>query len=241
MASGWQALVSYTLATTTDTSSGTQCFCSANGTTSNSIGGINVAADYGQSDFDVRNSLAGVVSYRFPAPERGRFANGLLKDWQMDGLVRASTAPPYNPIALASSSVFGSYYTRPNVVPGEPFYLVDPVQPGGRRLNPAAFSVPASGQQGNLPRNYFRAFPIDQTDLALSRQISITERVNLYLRVEYFNIFNHPMFSPYGNIIVGSPDFGTITQTLNKSLSGLNPLYQIGGPRSGQLTLKLQF
>ena len=111
----------------------------------------------------------------------------------------------------------------------------------GRRLNAAAFSVPASGQQGNLPRNYFRAFPIDQTDLALSRQINITERVTLYLRVEYFNIFNHPMFSPYGNIFVGSPDFGTITQTLNKSLSGLNPLYQIGGPRSGQLTLKLQF
>ena len=128
-----------------------------------------------------------------------------------------------------------------NVVPGEPFYLVDPVQPGGRRLNPAAFSVPASGQQGNLPRNYFRAFAIDQADLAVSRQINITERVNLYLRVEYFNIFNHPMFSPYNNISVGIPDFGTITQTLNKSLSGLNPLYQIGGPRSGQLTLKLQF
>jgi hypothetical protein len=79
-----------------------------------------VATDYGQSDFDVRDSLAGAVSYRFPAPVRGRFANALLRDWQMDGLVRTSTAPPYNPIALASSSVFGSYYARPNVVPVNP-------------------------------------------------------------------------------------------------------------------------
>ena len=44
-----------------------------------------------------------------------------------------------------------------------------------------------------------------------------------------------------------SPQFGFSTQTLNSYLGsggqsgGLNPLYQIGGPRSIQLALKLQF
>ena len=241
MANGWQALVSYTLAKALDTSSGIQCLCSPSGNTSGSINSVGVAADYGPSDFDVRNSLAGAVSYRFPAPHWERVSNALFSGWQLDGLLRISSAPPYNPLVLASSPVFGPYYTRPNVVPGEPFYVAAPGQPGGRVLNPAAFSVPANGQQGDLPRNYFRAFPIDQTDLALNRRINLSERVSLYLRMEYFNIFNHPMFSPYPNIYVGTPGFGKVTQTLNETLSGLNPLYQIGGPRSGQLTVKLQF
>ncbi len=241
MASGWQALVSYTLARATDTSSGIRCLCGPSGSTSGNINSVNVAADYGPSDFDVSNSLAGAVSYQFPAPHWGSAVNAILRGWQFDGILRISSAPPYNPLVPAFSPAFGPYYTRPNIVPGVPFYVADPTQPGGQRLNPAAFSVPANGQQGNLPRNYFRAFPIDQTDVAMSRRINLTERVSLYLRMEYFNVFNHPMFTPYNNIYLGSPDFGKTTQTLNQSLSGLNPLYQIGGPRSGQVTVKMQF
>jgi hypothetical protein len=35
--------------------------------------------------------------------------------------------------------------------------------------------------------------------------------------------------------------FGPPTETLNEELGLLNPLYQIGGPRSGQLTIKVLF
>jgi hypothetical protein len=65
-------------------------------------------------------------------------------------------------------------------------------------------------------------------------------------RAEMFNVFNHANFgSPIGDL--SSPLFGRSTQTLASSLGtggangGLNPLYQIGGPRSIQLALKLQF
>ena len=56
---------------------------------------------------------------------------------------------------------------------------------------------------------------------------------------------NHPNFgNPNNNLI--SPLFGQSTQMLASSLAGadnagFNPLYQIGGPRSIQLALKLQF
>ncbi len=76
-----------------------------------------------------------------------------------------------------------------------PFYLPAPGQPGGRTLNPAAFTRPPAGQQGDLPRNYFRGFPIDQTDLSLRRQFHLNERASLFLGAEYFNVFNHPMFA----------------------------------------------
>ena len=72
------------------------------------------------------------------------------------------------------------------------------------------------------------------------------ERVQLRFRGEFFNIFNHPNFGPT-TINLTSPLFGLSTQTLASSLGsggangGFNPLYQIGGPRSIQLALKLQF
>lgn len=236
MTAGWQALLFYTLAKASDTASGTQCPCN----TSESIRSVNPSADYGPSDFDVRNSLGGGFSYQLPAPTWNRIADAMLRNWQLDGIVRINSAPPYNLYAPSYSPIFGLYYPRPNTVPGQPYYIADSTQPDGRRLNSAAFAVPAPGMQGNLPRNYFRAFAINQTDLALSRRIGINERMSLYVRVEYFNVFNHPMFSPYNNY-VGLPDFGKVTQTLNQSLSGLSPLYQIGGPRSGQFSVKLQF
>jgi hypothetical protein len=61
-----------------------------------------------------------------------------------------------------------------------------------------------------------------------------------------FNILNHPNFGPPNGGFGGS-QFGLTTQLLSQNLSngsltgGLNPLYQIGGPRSVQFALKLFF
>ena len=83
-------------------------------------------------------------------------------------------------------------------------------------------------------------------DPALQRQFQITERLGLFFRAEFFNIFNHPNFDSPTNDLT-SPLFGYSTQMLASFLGsggangGFNPLYQIGGPRSIQLALKLQF
>jgi hypothetical protein len=113
-------------------------------------------------------------------------------------------------VAVVDSPVY--YQTRPDIVPGVPFYLPAPGQPGGRTLNPGAFTTPPAGQQGDLPRNHFRGFPIDQTDLSLRRQFHLNERVSLFLGAEYFNVFNHPMFAA-NNVGVGAGNFGLITET----------------------------
>jgi hypothetical protein len=61
-----------------------------------------------------------------------------------------------------------------------------------------------------------------------------------------FNVLNHPNFAPPIPDISLS-NFGLSTQMLGQSLDqnpgggGFNPLYQIGGSRSIQLGLKLQF
>jgi hypothetical protein len=62
----------------------------------------------------------------------------------------------------------------------------------------------------------------------------------LQLRGESFNIFNHANFGSIYNQ-VSDPRFGLASSTLNGQLGGLNPLYQVGGPRSMQLAVKLRF
>jgi hypothetical protein len=222
MTRGLQVLASYTFAKSTDTNSDDT---DGNGLT-NSLSAINVAADLGPSDFDVRNSFSTAVSWQIPSPHWERLSDALLRNWQADGIVRISSAAPYQAFIRA----------RPNIVPGVPFYLPAPGKPGGRTLNPAAFAPAPPGENGDLPRNFFRGFPIDQTDLSLRRQFHLTERTSLFLGAEYFNLFNHPMFG-----VDEFTGFGPPTQTLNEELGLLSPLYQIGGPRSGQLTIKVLF
>ena len=135
---------------------------------------------------------------------------------------------------------------RPNVNPSIPPELYGSQYPGGKIFNQAAFTPAPAGQQGDFGRNVLRGFAATQADIAFQRQFHFTERVQLRFRGEFFNIFNHPNFG-FPNNNLTSPLFGLSTQTLASSLGsggangGLNPLYQIGGPRSIQLALKLQF
>jgi hypothetical protein len=221
MARGLQALASYTFGKSTDTNSD-----DTDGESSTSLNAINVATDLGPSDFDVRHSFSAAVSWQMPSPHWERVSDALLRNWQVDGIALISSAAPYRAFI----------HERPNVVPGVPFYLPAPGEPGGRTLNPAAFTPAPAGEEGDLPRNFFRGFPISQTDLSLRRQFHLTERASMLLGLEYFNLFNHPMFA-----MDEFTGFGAATQTLNEELGGLNPLYQIGGPRSGQLTIKVLF
>ena len=110
----------------------------------------------------------------------------------------------------------------------------------------AAFTPAPKGQQGDFGRNVLRGFGATQADVAVQRPFHVTEDVGLLFRSEFFNIFNHPNFgSPNNNLT--SPLFGHSMETLASSLGsggangGFNPLYQIGGPRSIQLALKLRF
>ncbi len=86
-----------------------------------------------------------------------------------------------------------------------------------------------------------------QWDFAVHRDFAIHEPVRLQFRAELFNVLNHPNFGQ-PNGFFGTGGFGLSNQMLGQSLGGGNlggggfsPLYQVGGPRSIQLALKLVF
>jgi len=247
---GLQALLSYSLAKASDDGS-----FSGGGSYAASISQL-VLPPLSPSDFDIRQSFSGAVSYEIPRMNGGKPGNAVLNGWALDGLVRLSSPWPLNIFAPVLSPETGGTYTgQAEVVAGVSYWLAAPGQPGGKVLNPAAFTKPPPGQNGDFPRNSIRSlFSIKQTDLAIRRRFSLTERVKLDFRVEYFNAFNHPMFGAPGDVDVpetrvGVPRFGFVgpSGSTNHALeggggqTGQNYLYAVGGPRSGQFTLKLLF
>ena len=235
---GLQALVSYTWSHSIDTAS--------NDSVPNPPGIIiDPSLDRGPSDFDVRHTLSTAVTYNIPSLHFGSVGNALVRHWSFDAIVTYRTATPIN-VFLNRDLGFGPFDFRPDLVAGVPLYLDDPLAAGGRIINRAAFAIPNAARQGTLGRNVLRGFPFSQTDLALRRRLALTERFNLLLSAEFFNIFNHPNFAdPIGDL--SSSLFGRSTSLLGRSLAvvgssaGLNPAYQVGGPRAIQLGLKLQF
>ncbi|MCI0718418.1 MAG: TonB-dependent receptor [Acidobacteria bacterium] len=237
---GLQALASYTWSHSIDIAS------------ADSAGDLLPAAaispqlDRGPSDFDVRHAFSGTLTYDVPTPRLGGVGRSLLGNWSIDTFLVARSATPVNVTYIAFLGS-GLATLRPDLVTGEPLFLNDPTVGGGRRINPAAFSIPSPPRQGTLGRNALRGFRASQLDFALRRQFNFTERFRLQFRTEFFNILNHPNFGDPVGIIPAVTLFGKSRTMLAQSLGlggasgGFNPLYQIGGPRSIQFALKLQF
>jgi hypothetical protein len=234
LSKGLQALVSYTWAHSLDNAS-------TDSASHLSALQVNPLQDRGPSDFDIRHALSGAFTYNLPGRQR------LVKDWFLDSTVTFRTATPID-VTYYADVGFGAYNFRPDLVPGVPLYLADPNVPGGRRFNIDAFQIPSDypGRQGTLGRNSLRGFPLEQINLSFRREFPVIERARIQFRAEMFNILNHPNFAdPSG--AMGSTSFGYSTQMLSRDLGqggvngGLNPLYQVGGPRSIQLALRMVF
>jgi carboxypeptidase family protein/TonB-dependent receptor-like protein len=238
---GLQAMTSYTWSHSTDDAS-TDAFA----TYLNTPGASEAMSDRGDSDFDIRHAFTAGVTYLLPSSASSQTVRALTGGWSLDALVYARSAPPVDVVGATNFTAGIALKSRPNVVPGVPLELYGDQYPGGKIFNPAAFVASPAGQQGNLGRNVLRGFGASQIDLAVQRQFHLTEKVALRFRVECFNLFNQTNFgSPTFDL--SSPLFGRSTQTLANSLGsggangGYSPLYQIGGPRSTQLALRLEF
>jgi hypothetical protein len=246
--SGLDILGSYTFAHTLDNSSS-----DANIAIPGQF--LSPRVDYGPSDFDIRHTGTAGFDYELPLKPRGMIVKALASGWSIGSVLTARSAPPVN-VTVFRNIGFGTYSFRPDLIAGVPLYVNDGSLPGGKEINLAALAASASPRQGDLGRNFFRGFALVQSDVTLRRRFRLTERLALGSRIEVFNIFNHPNFSPptgslgvvtAGGTLIVRNGFGISPSMLNQGLgtnafgAGFNPLYQLGGPRSMQLSLKLEF
>ncbi|HKX33080.1 MAG TPA: TonB-dependent receptor [Blastocatellia bacterium] len=244
---GLQALASYTWSHSIDNASSDTYFIGSQAS--------ELQFNRGNSDFDLRHVFTAAATWMPTASvpaALGRLGRTILGGIALDGVVTARSAPVVNPIGGYAQAGASYRVARPDLVAGQPLYLRDRNAPGGRRFNPAAFQAPPTDADGNvlregtLGRGLLRGYDLFQIDLAARREFRLRERIRLQFRLEVFNLFNHPNFAnPQANL--DSPFFGLPASLFNRGLgaggatSGLNPLYQVGGPRSMQLSLKLHF
>jgi hypothetical protein len=203
---------------------------------------ISAANDYGSSSFDVRHSFSGAFTFDIPAAAKSGIAETLTKNWSIESVIVARSGFPFNAqLLFASPDPGGRAYARPDRNLGVPVWIPDAKAGGGQSLNPLAFSIPTTVRQGTEGRNDIAGFGLTQVDLSVARTFSIREPWRLQFRVDAFNVLNHPNFTnPLALVEFGS--FYLSSQSmLNQGLGGLTPLFQEGGPRSLQLSLKLTF
>ncbi len=232
--SGLQALLSYTWSHSLDNASDDTVFGPDNTV-------ISAESDYASSDYDVRHSFSGAVHYAIPPVHGNRVVSSIAEQWSLDSMVIARAGLPFNTWNQVTSAANGIAHVRPDIVPGQAIWISNANAATGKSLNPSAFVLPSTYRQGTEGRNDISGFHLIQVDLSVARTFSLHENVNLDFRADAFNVFNHPNFTNPSGYLLGGPSYLMSTQMLNHGLGGLNALFQEGGPRSLQLSLKLQF
>lgn len=235
---GLQAIASYTFGKSLDTVSDEVV-----GNLQSPTGRFPANIDRGASSFDVRHAFNSAISYDLPSPFESGIGKAIFGGFGLDLTFRARTATPVNIVSGVNRFNLGvTTILRPDYIQGQPLYVNDPTAPGGRIFNRNAFVVPpvTENRQGNFGRNVLRGFGANQVDLSLRRTFGLTESFKLQVRVDGFNIFNRANFANPSGVLTSSI-FGRATRTLSSGLGGLSSLYQIGGPRSFQISAKLNF
>ena len=193
--------------------------------------------DYGNSNFDIRNSFSMFLTYALPQPSQHQ---NLLGGWQLNTLMSFFTGTPFTVYSGNDSSGTSEFADRAQVV-GDPFSGV----PASNRatstyywFNPAAFAEPTPGTYSNQKFDQFYGPPNHQIDFSVFKNFGITEHMKLQLRVEVFNIFNFVNYSGPANNAAGS-NLGQVGSTYDVSFGapGIGP----GAPRNVQLALKVLF
>jgi carboxypeptidase family protein len=183
------------------------------------INPLNPALSKALSAFDVKHNF--VVSYNYQLPLNRLFgaSNRWTNGWAISGITRFSTGFPVTLYNYGDNSLLG---TEPNGVNN---YGVDEPQytPGALAINHnprnsqpyfnrGLFSLQPLGEPGNAKRRFFYGPGIDNYDMALLKNLSLTDSKSLEFRFEGFNVFNHAQFygpaSVNGNI--NSSSFGDV-------------------------------
>jgi hypothetical protein len=209
---GLSVIVGYTLAKSEDNGSGIRVL---NGDALFPQNSNCFDCEWGLSIFDVRHRFSTSVLYELPFGRGKPWAQSgvpaaILGDWQISAIVNKSSGFPRDAAVGVDVPNTGAQTYRPNLVSGE-----DP-NDGARTVqqwfNTAAFSRPDAFNYGNAGRNIVIGPGVFTTDMSIMRNVNFGGSRILQLRLEAFNVFNHPV---WGDPIMAmsSPLYGTINST----------------------------
>lgn len=175
---------------------------------------------YGNIGGVAPHSLTVSYSYQLPFGTGQRLlgdannaVNKVIGGWQLSGITTMLAGQPFS--VSYATSVQGSVSSRANRVAGVALY------PSHKSLsewfNPAAFSAPANYTYGTSAYNMLWGPRYQDWDMSLAKNTMWMEKLNLQLRMDAFNVFNHPNFSNPNSAISNAKTVGTITSQNGES------------------------
>jgi hypothetical protein len=216
---GLSFVAGYTYAKSMDTASGLDG-------TDQAQDNYNMRAEYGLSDFDMRQRTTFSGVWELPFGPRRKWAkegvaSHLLGGWQMAGIATLQAGQPLT--AVLSTALSGTQSNGTD----RPDLIGSPDLAGGQRnpnhwFNTNAFVPPpiftdAQGTYsipGNEGRNVITGPGLATGDATVERHFRLTEKLNLVFRTDFFNFTNRPNFNRPG-LIVGTSQFGEISSAGN--------------------------
>jgi hypothetical protein len=176
----------------------------------------NLAAEYGNADFDTRHTFNGYIVYEVPT--FGGF-KPLTQGWEVNSFMTFFTGKPITPKTSANNSGVGELQDRVTKV-GNPYTSNRALgrtsaSSGGfvQWFAPAAYAVPAAGTFSPTPRNSVYGPGLATVDASVIKNTTLHENVKLQLRMEMFNIFNRLNLAPPSGSFT-SANFGRSTTTV---------------------------
>jgi len=221
----------------------------------------------GNSNFDIRNRLTWNFIYEFP-----HFGGSLQKiknGWGINGILTVQSGQPFHLIYTADDyDGSGTFFAKPDVVGPIKYNYSDP----NNFLDLSSFAVPCtldgngtgapncvfnpttgnSMHFGNEGRNSLLGPNFRQFDFSIYKNTDLTERLHLELRLEAYNLLNHPNFaSPLYPGFLAAADFnglgldgksqGFYPLTVTGDVGIGYPFLGGGAPRSLQVAAKFTF
>jgi hypothetical protein len=184
--------------------------------------------DYGRASFDIHHAAVLNATYDLPfgrskSSDGSRWVKKLIGNWQLSGIETLQSGLPFTPQLSYNPSNDGD--TRNPVRPSLNPNFTGQVIHGGpnRYFNPAAFIQPLPGTYGNAGRNTLQGPGLAETDVSLGKKFSLSDRLDLQFRSEFFNVFNHSNFNTPNPVVYASatggpsPTAGVITTTSTTS------------------------
>jgi Carboxypeptidase regulatory-like domain len=178
------------------------------------------------STFDATHRIVASYYWELPVPKYNGFKGKALDGWAFSGITTFQTGFPIRITSEADNELMDSFDFE---LPGEPDQLAPfktqrPQSNGGYFFNPATFTEDTTadpsllGRIGNAPRTICCGPHVSSTDIAILKNIPISEQKRFEFRAELFNVFNHTQFvNPDGDSSDGS-QFGQVTSARDPRL-----------------------
>lgn len=181
-----------------------------------------LAAERGNSGFDVRHRFVGNMTYGLPFRSDNKVVNTIIADWSLAGIWQWQSGSPFSVFGFTDSAgtalgqradfLGGNLDARSSgdrTQTGPDADLFETPCPVG---DPTCDAVGTQGRQGTSGRNAFYGPDFNNVDFTVAKRFGFGDegKYKFTIRADFFNLFNRVNFGKPVNTIVSS-NFGQST------------------------------